>query len=261
MSSSMQIVTRRVHVALAALLALVAASAVQAANTQDAATAQGPVEDLQELSEIFIRGKSLADMIEDAEDTFVRRYNKVNKKKDFDVVCDYLRLDRDSMALTRTCVPYFVGYLNSGSAMPWTPSSACSGGFVGGGTMGYYAGPGADMGTTSYSYYATSCTYAGGPLFPPMSTPAIVRLPGSADTAKQRQEYVRNVMRAIYRDQDLLDKATTLAALYQEMKTAQDHYQKIKAEDDARKEEERRLRREQRRKHLVPAPPSKGPRI
>ena len=57
----------------------------------------------------------------------------------------------------------------------------------------------------------------------------------NAGTDSMRMEYVRNLMRAIYRDQDLLDKAIALAALYQEMKTVQDHYQKIKAEDDARK--------------------------
>jgi hypothetical protein len=261
MSSSMRLATRSLGLTLAALPVLAAAAATSAAATPDHANAAAlqPIEELQELDQVWIRGKSLSDMIEDAEDTFVRRYNKVNKKNDFDVVCDYLRLNRDSLALTRTCVPYFIGYLSTGTAAPWTPTYACTGSFMASGSV--YGDSFADMGNGYYSNYGTSCSYAGSPAMPPMSTPTIVRLPAKADYESQRQEYMRTVMRAIYRDQDLLDKATTLAAMYQEMKTVQDHYQKVKAEDDARKAEERRLHREQRRLHLTPAPANKGPRI
>jgi hypothetical protein len=218
----MRLATRSLGLTLAALPVLAAAAATSAAATPDHANAAAlqPIEELQELDQVWIRGKSLSDM---------------------------------------TCVPYFIGYLSTGTAAPWTPTYACTGSFMASGSV--YGDSFADMGNGYYSNYGTSCSYAGSPAMPPMSTPTIVRLPAKADYESQRQEYMRTVMRAIYRDQDLLDKATTLAAMYQEMKTVQDHYQKVKAEDDARKAEERRLHREQRRLHLTPAPANKGPRI
>ncbi len=257
MSNSDPFMTRRLPAALAAMLLLAAASTTQAASatkaTPTATSAQAPVEELQELDEIWIRGKSLSDMIEDAEDAFVRRYNKVNKKNDFDVVCDYLHLDRNSLALRRTCVPYFIGYLSAGNLgpIPQAGTSMCSGGYYAD-TDGssYYSGMSCTPAFSSFSSYAV-----------PLQTPTIVRWPARPGDESKRQVYVRNVMRAIYRDQALLDRATTLAALYQDMKAVQEHYQKIKAEDDARKQEERRLRREQRGLRLGPAPPNKGPRI
>lgn len=256
MRNSMQRVTRGLHAALAAMLVCATASAAQSASNDVAApSAIAPVEDLQELAEIRIRGKSLSDMIEDAEDAFVRRYNKVNKDNDFDVVCDYLRLDHNSLALTRTCVPYFLGYLGMPAIAP-SGGAACA--FRAPAVLGSYGFEGVGTGFSGYPHSDVSCTTR--MYNTSISASQIVLRPANAHADSMRQAYMRQVMKAIYRDQDLLDKAIVLAPLYQEMKAVQDHYQKIKAEDDARKEEERRLRREQRRLHLVPALPNKGPR-
>jgi hypothetical protein len=246
----MQCATRKPGVIVAATLALAAGSAASAGDGASAAVQ--PVEELQQLDQIWVRGKSLSDMIEDAEDAFVRRYNKVNKKNNFDVVCGYLRLDRNSLALSRTCVPHFIGYMSM-PAMPVFPSSSCMGGYSGGGSIPYYGGPNVGMGISSNDYYGASCAS--------MSTPTIGRRPVSAYTDNMRQEYWRTVMRAIYRDQALLDGATTLAALYHEMKTVQDHYQKIKDEEQARKQAARRERREQHRQDSAQPSRPNNPRL
>jgi hypothetical protein len=135
-------------------------------------------------------------------------------------------------------------------SIPMAGTSTCSPGYYINTDSGTYYSPGScTPAFSTYNQYPSS-----------MSAPTLFRGTVNADSNTTRQEYLRNLMRAIYRDQELLDKATTLAALYQEMKTVQNHYQKIKAEDDARKEEARQLRREQRDLHRAPAQPNKGPR-
>ena len=81
MSSSKQLAARNFGVILAATLALAASatSPPRPPTAQEPAALQ-PIEELQQLDEIWVRGKSLSDMIEDAEDTFVRRYNKSTRR-------------------------------------------------------------------------------------------------------------------------------------------------------------------------------------
>jgi hypothetical protein len=234
--------TRRLGATFAMVLAFAVASATQAAtaaSTSPVAQAQ-PIGELQELDEIWVRGKSLSDQIVDTEDEFFRLYNKLNRNHDFDVQCGYLRLDRDSLAMSRTCVPQYLAY---GSYYPdtfWNVNmgSSCSG-------SSYSQTIGQDLNSSDY-WYMASC---GQPRYSTMSDwPTRIYVGLSPERiAERRQEYVRSLIRAIYADQRLLEKANELTGLYQEMRATQDQYNKVKAEDKAQAEAERRERREKRR--------------
>lgn len=279
MNGSTQPMLRQLGLSLAAALGLTMTSAALAAIEADASAAeQAPVAQMQELGEIWVRGQSLSRMIEDAEDQFIRHYNKLNKNRDYDVVCDYLRLSRDSLAMTRTCVPHFLGYMSVGAGV----GAVMSGGM----TLVNVpiCSPGNYITTDTGTYFSSgSCTPAFGPFngysgsgfsssrtsgmlsyssySAPVAASAVLRgPPPNPVTAEQRQEYARNLMRTIYSDQKLLEEATTLASLYREMQTIQDEYQMAKAEDDARKEAARRERREQRERDSGP-PRDNNPRL
>jgi hypothetical protein len=79
----------------------------EAATATLVATAQ-PVGQVQELDEIWVRGKRPWDVIADAESDLFRLYNKLNKNNQFDIHCSHVRLNRDSLAMTRTCLPQYI---------------------------------------------------------------------------------------------------------------------------------------------------------
>jgi hypothetical protein len=258
MSNSRQLTARNFGVILAAVLALAGGSATCVAATSDGAqtAALQPIEELQQLDEIRVRGKSLSDMIEDAEDNFVRHFNKLNKKNDFDVVCDYLRLDRDSLALSRTCLPQFLGYYSMGpvsfgmGVIPAAGTSICSAGnYITTDSGTYFSAGTCTPAFSSFSGYSS------------MSMPTMMRRPENAYTGKLRQEYVRALVRNIYRDQSLLDQAIELTDLRNEMQTIQDRYQQVKAEEDERKQAARRERREQQRQNSSQIARPRNPRL
>jgi len=70
-----------------------------------------PQEHMQELDEITVHGKRLAQAIADAEDDFYQLYNKVDKDDKYHTSCVYLNIDPDhpsSGIKTRVCLPGFV---------------------------------------------------------------------------------------------------------------------------------------------------------
>jgi hypothetical protein len=110
----MQSMTRNLCLALALSLAATAATAQEAAPTMPAPAAASmpaaaqPVEELEELAEIQVKGKRLLQEIAEAEDAFYKVFNQVNKDDDYDTNCADLRLESGSRITTRACIPGFV---------------------------------------------------------------------------------------------------------------------------------------------------------
>src|SRR5262245_12192161 len=90
MTSRMHLATRTFSLTLAAMLSLgMATSAAAAEAAAPAEQAKAPIEQVQELDEIVVRGTALRDLIADAEDEFFQAFNKANKDDDFDTSCVY----------------------------------------------------------------------------------------------------------------------------------------------------------------------------
>jgi hypothetical protein len=72
--------------------------------------AEVPIEELEELDEVVVRGERLRDTIIKAEDEFYKLYNQLNKNDKYDVSCPYLNLSNDSGSRinSRLCLPGFV---------------------------------------------------------------------------------------------------------------------------------------------------------
>jgi hypothetical protein len=207
----MQHAGRIPYLILAAALSL-AATGASAADAQPtpaapiAAISQPAQED--ELEEVFVRGKRLADVIEDAEDEFFDLYNKLNRDHNYDVHCGYMQLDRGSLAMTRTCVPGFIVYNHYDLA--GQPVRQCSST-----STPEITGTAPNYGSGTAAYYYAGCTWA--PL-PPVELLAM----------EHRLKYEKNVLRVIGSDARLLSMAGKLAGLYNEMSTVQNRYVSIK---------------------------------
>lgn len=94
------------------------------AATADSAAAQ-PAEQLEELEEVWARGKSLAQEIREAEDSFYAVYNKVNRNESFRITCGEMSLHPGSMIMRRICVPGFAAIAYR-SSYPTTVYSSCN---------------------------------------------------------------------------------------------------------------------------------------
>ena len=81
------------------------------------------MEELVVLSEVWVRGKKLARRVADAEDRLFKAYNKVNKNNIYDVHCGFLKLQPDSMIMSRTCLP---GYLSDINYARYYPGASIS---------------------------------------------------------------------------------------------------------------------------------------
>jgi hypothetical protein len=200
MSRNMPLVTKIPVLALVAILSIAATSSVNAAAAATTQTAPK----VDELEEVWVVGKRLSEVIRKAEDQFFKAYNKVNRNHNYDVHCGEVLLSRDSLAMTRTCLPgfYVYNYLDlAGRAVPACASSSSSGdtytpsGFSGG--------------------YYTGCTYA------PMVPPALLAM-------EHREKYRKNVLQVIHSNGELLTMASKLAGLYGEMEAVQTRYVKIR---------------------------------
>lgn len=99
------------------LLCLVVASVVAAPSMS--AQPDAAAEPVEELDEIVVRGKRLAQEIEEAEDKFFKLFNEVNKDHRYDTHCVSVRLP-DSRIETRTCIPAFV----ANAMEEWAPYRA-----------------------------------------------------------------------------------------------------------------------------------------
>ncbi|HUG73726.1 MAG TPA: hypothetical protein VMK82_09900 [Steroidobacteraceae bacterium] len=178
-----------------------------AATAPSPVAAQQPVEELQQLDEIWVRGERLAQVIEDAEDEFFALYNKLNENRRFDVHCGHVALSRDSLIMTRACVPGFIAGGPNHYSQAWScPTFSRRSGFAftGSGSGIEFIHPG--------SHSAGICR------------PASM---GAVSTVR-RQEYADNVLKVIYGDPQLLDMAGDLASLYREMKLTQQRYVTVK---------------------------------
>jgi hypothetical protein len=192
MSRRMQLAAGILALCLFAALSATApvASAADSRSTPPAATTQVAGE-LEQLDEIWIRGKRLAEEIEDAEDAFFAVYNKVNKNHDYDVFCGEMNMNSLRMSIVRTCVPGFILY--NYYDLAGRPVTACS--------------------ATSEAFFG--CTAA------PLPPPALLAM-------RHRDPYRENVLRIIGSDERLRTMATRLAGLYGEMEATQKRYVSMK---------------------------------
>jgi hypothetical protein len=205
MTSTMYLAARNLRLALASLLIVAMATGTSLAADAPSVpapsplAAQQPVEELQQLDEIWVRGKRLAQVIEDAEDAFFARYNKLNKDRNFDVRCGYVALSRDSMIMTRTCVPDFIA------------------------TYATYYSPGMGSGnchgsTSSGNWSTGEGCWTSGREVVPLSLLAM----------HYRQDYANNVLKVVHSDPQLLTMAGKLAVLYEDMELTRQRYVTVK---------------------------------
>jgi hypothetical protein len=170
---------------------------------------QQPVEELQQLDEIWVRGQSLARTIETAEDKFFALYNKLNEDRRFDVSCGDIALSRDSMIMTRTCVPHFlVDYVTYYSPAPNPGVVNCN--------------PVRGEDFVSSLGGGGGCNASGREVSPRSTSVSLLR----------RQDYANNVLTVIHGDPQLLEMAEDLARLYGELELTQRRY--IKERPDRR---------------------------
>lgn len=104
--------------AVAVLLGLFAAGAVQSGEappqpeaSRTLAPEELPLDELEELDEVFVRGGRLRDRIIRAEDEFYKLFNQLNTDDQYDTNCPYLNTDPDnpgSRLQFRMCLPGFV---------------------------------------------------------------------------------------------------------------------------------------------------------
>jgi hypothetical protein len=195
---------------------------------------------LQELGEIWVRGKGLAEAIADAEDDFYQLYNKLNTDRDYQVACGYMSLEQGSMIMSRSCIPAFLeyytdrlhpSYTSLPGASPFGTNTGCSG----------YAGSTVvrDLYGTQ-DYYMAGCDYMNtmstGYGYAPLDLDQLSQESISALIPEERRKaYYRNVMKVIYSDQRLLEQAERLARLYQEMADVQHRYAQARTEKNARR--------------------------
>jgi hypothetical protein len=90
--------------------ALASPAAQEMAPAGGSGQAEQPIDELEELDEVVVRGERLRDTIIKAEDEFYKLYNQLNKDDRYDVNCPYLNLSADSGSKinSRLCLPGFV---------------------------------------------------------------------------------------------------------------------------------------------------------
>jgi len=238
MNSMTRLATLSLYATFAGMLSF-AAPGTHAADTPPAApaavTAQAPVAEPQELEEIWVRGKSLSRAIADAEDDVYQLYNKLNKDSDYDITCGYMSLQRGSMIMRRACTPgFFADYVRGGLVRGrLTVFGSFFPGFQADSTTQCnQMAPIRDLYASSDTYVAacaaTDSTYYAPPTYEVMQT-----LP-AAMTTERRQAFASNVLKVIHSDPVLLEKATHLARLYQEMESVKSQYVKVKRVDQGK---------------------------
>jgi len=157
-----------------------------------------------ELDEIWVRGETIAQRIEAAEDDFFALYNELNTNNRFDVSCGVALLDRDTMVFERRCAPEF--------AITYAPT--------------YYE--------PSQAYLDRSC-FGGYNYLHSWNSQfdRCVHTPGrevvvNTVATRSRTDYQRNVFDVIQRHPQLQEKMDGLAGLYAEMEQAQKRFVELK---------------------------------
>lgn len=187
-----------------------------------AAAAVAPV---QELDEVWVHGKRLADRIEEAEDDFFRLYNALNEDDRFDVNCGMMALHAGSMIMQRTCIPGFLAVrLHSprlarpAFSLLYSPDSCWSAPAADSSLPTYADGCSPNSGPTAFSmdrYMRTS--------FHPASVPLAL------EALHYREQYADTVLAVIHGDDRLQKKAAHLAQLYEDLDSTQRQYRELKA--------------------------------
>jgi hypothetical protein len=170
-----------------------------------------------------------------------RLYNKLNKNNRYDVHCiDMHRLDRESLALQRTCLPEFLGY--------YAVASLGYGGYAPPPAFSHYRESPMVCGDPCYSpdsFSSPAFSYRSTPMASftafPSATPAVMV------SAAQRTEYADNVLQVINSDPGLHGMATELVGMYQEMDRVKDHYVKLRQEWQAERAAKKSAARERAR--------------
>lgn len=172
--------------AIAALLPFMMTTVSAAQQTSDG---------IQELEEVRVHGKRIVDQIAAAEDRFFPLFNKLNKNHEYDIKCNDVRLNPESMIMSRICIPEFFSH--------------------------YVPPPSISAGTCSGASYNDSVgTCVGGGYEPPSA--AFIIMARSVDLEK-------NMRKTIDSDPRLKQMADHLGGLYYEMRSVQDRFQAIKA--------------------------------
>lgn len=197
----MHIAARRFCLSFAAMLAAMTAGVCAAADVP----AQQAIEEIQELDEIWVRGKHLSEVIEGAEDDFFKLYNKLNKDQKYDVYCGVMALNSSSMIMIRKCMPGFIVNNNYEYQTNTVILSSCG----------------------SFSVDASTCGGAGvGNLGAPTQ---YIPPPPELLTMHHGPAYARNVLTVVTSDARLLEMVGKLGDLYDEMDLTQRHFVRIKA--------------------------------
>ncbi len=213
MTSRMRSGTSQLYAALAAMLCMGMATGAGAAiepsatATGAAPTAQQPVEELEVLDEIRVRGKSLARDISDAEDDFFKLYNKLNRNAEYDISCGQMSVN-GSLIRTRFCVPGFLTAFASAPAY-FGPSYVCNS------SSAFRSG--FDLNSSEPYYQGGGCFHA-----PMVTTPTAAAL-----VMHKGEAYVDHVIDVINSDPRLKAKVRNLDALYAELQRTQGRYVQV----------------------------------
>lgn len=188
------------------------------ATTSVSAAAQ-PAEQLEELDEIWVRGKSLSQEIRETEDAFFAVYNKVNRNESFRITCGEMSLHPGSMIMRRACVPSFAAIAYRGS-YPTTVYSSCNA-----------SGRSRDQNGVLMSLTSTSC---GGGTWSVMNT-GMGQPSMQALVAARSKELAVHLMMVINSDARLQEMAGQLDDLYLEFNTTRVRYSQMRpAESQAK---------------------------
>ncbi len=194
---------------LAATLAAMTAGVCAAADAADT-TAPQAIEEIQDLDEIWVRGKHLSEVIEDAEDDFFKLYNKLNKDQKYDVYCGVMALNSSSMIMIRKCVPGFI-VNNSYGYQTNTVNLSSSG-----------------LGSSCESVSRDAVHFCGNVGFGYQPLPQYAPPSPQLLAMAQGPAYARNVLKVVTSDPRLLEMVGSLGELYAEMELTQQHYVKVR---------------------------------
>jgi hypothetical protein len=204
MNSMMRFTTRNFCLSIAAAMMAMATGA----RAADAAPVVQPAaEQLDELGEIWVRGKSLARTISDAEDDFYKLYNALNRNDNYDVTCGLVSLSPGSMIMRRSCMADFLI-----EAITVQTASSCS-------TQNNRYDPQGYTGVAQY--YSATCT---------STSPGVYEGPPAEAVLLERgRSWAVHMMMVINSDPRLKEKAGHLDDLYREMRLVQGRYVKVKS--------------------------------
>lgn len=226
MNSNTRPPTRNLLPLFAALLATAITGVCAAADAQAPATsaAVAPTQQVDTLQEVWVRGKHLTQVIEDAEDEFFKIYNKKNKNSQYDIFCGTTTLT-SSMIMYRKCVPGFIVY-NSYNALTNTVQLS---GFSYGAQCGSMT---TLFDTNGERYFMGGCASGSYSYAPSLGYGAV---PTNLLLMARGPDYVKNVNNVVSSDPALVQKANRLIELYNELEATQKHYVSIKGTDQERR--------------------------